>query len=83
MKKIKVTLPADRKIRGYYGIVDGGIYTVDPTYDEYDENFDYRTVERVNVSKVTGQRGAVYINKSWCTIIPSIDLELPEELFDL
>jgi len=80
MKKIKVILPTDRKIRGYYGIVDGGIYTVDPTYDDY---FDYRTVERVNVSKNTGQGYAVYIDKKWCKIIPSIDLEWPEELFDL
>jgi len=45
MQKIKITLPLGFKHKGYYGVIDNGIYTIDP---EYKNDFEYKTLEKVN-----------------------------------
>lgn len=72
MRKIKVNFPKKFPRYDYYGLINGGTYTIDPTYKSKSE---YRTMERLNMGL------GVYVLKDWCTILPDIDLELPEDLF--
>lgn len=76
-KKFRVILPPEYIAGGYFGLVDGGIYTIDPEYDDSDQ---YRTLERTNIT-VNPSRGT-YVDKAWCTIITPVNLTLPDELFD-
>ncbi len=72
MKRIKVNFPPTYPYKSYYGIVDDGIYTIACETDNA-----FITLEKVNHGR------GVYLKKSWCIILPTINLELPEDLFDL
>lgn len=73
MKKIRIKFPKEYPYGDYYGLVNGGIYTIDPCYDS---DIAYLTKEKTNYGK------GVYVQKEWCTVLCSIDLELPEDLFN-
>lgn len=74
MKKIKVKFPESYSDKNYFGLINGGTYTIDPFYRSKTA---FLTVEKMNYGK------GVFVSKDWCTVLPDIDLELPEDLFDL
>jgi hypothetical protein len=71
--KVRVDVPKDDMVgdNDYFSLKSGEIYEVIK-----DEDYNNRFI-------VQGERREVYVSKTWCTVVNTYNIEIPEELFEI